>query len=118
MAYAGPLTPAEARGMPPLDGQRREAHKVTIAEPFYLGVTEVTQKQYQEVMGSNPSKFSAENGGGPDFPVEQVTWDEAAEFCRKLPALPTEKSAPPPFASLNLDGLLSITSWYCFCVTL
>jgi len=93
MAYAGPLTPAEARGMPPLDGQRPEAHEVTIAEPFYLGVTEVTQKQYLEVMGSNPSKFSAENGGGPDFPVEQVTWDEAAEFCRKLSALPTEKQA-------------------------
>jgi len=54
-------------------------HQVTITKPFYMGVTEVTQAQYEAVMGTNPSKFK-----GPSNPVDNVTWDEAVEFCRKL----------------------------------
>jgi len=54
-------------------------HEVVIAKPFYMGVTEVTQAQYEAVMGTNPSKFK-----GPTNPVDSVTWDEAVEFCRKL----------------------------------
>ena len=70
-------------------------HKVTIssgAPGFYMGVTEVTQEQYEAVMGKNPSKFK-----GPKNPVNQVSWNDAAEFCKKLSAktrgivrLPTE----------------------------
>ena len=52
---------------------------VTITTGFWLGKTEVTQTQWQAVMGTNPSSFK-----GPDLPVEQVSWDEAMEFCRKL----------------------------------
>ncbi len=63
-------------------------HRVSITTPFYLGVTEVTQEQYQKVMGSNPSKFK-----GPQNPVEQVNWSDAVEFCRKLSAMPAEKTA-------------------------
>ena len=63
-------------------------HGVSITKPFYLGVTEVTQEQYQKVMGSNPSKFK-----GPQNPVEHVNWSEAVEFCRKLSAMPAEKTA-------------------------
>jgi formylglycine-generating enzyme required for sulfatase activity len=54
-------------------------HKVTLKNDFYLGRTEVTQAQYQAVMGVNPSKFE-----GGDLPVEQVTWYNAMEFCKKL----------------------------------
>jgi formylglycine-generating enzyme required for sulfatase activity len=54
-------------------------HQVTISKPFYMGVTEVTQAQFEAVMGTNPSKFK-----GPTNPVESVTWDEAVEFCRRL----------------------------------
>jgi len=53
-------------------------HNVNIS-PFFMGKYEVTQKQYQAVMGNNPSNFK-----GAKHPVEQVTWDEAVEFCRKL----------------------------------
>ena len=54
-------------------------HRVTLTKPFWIGKYEVTQKQYETVMGSNPSRFK-----GPDNPVEQVSWNDAMEFCRKL----------------------------------
>ena len=66
----------------------KPVHKVTLTQPFYLGVYEVTQDEYERVMGSNPSKFK-----GRRNPVEQVSWDDAVEFCRKLSSLPEEKSA-------------------------
>ena len=56
-----------------------QQHRVRITQPFYLGVYEVTQEQYERIMGSNPS-----NNKGTNLPVEQVSWDDAQEFCRKL----------------------------------
>ncbi|MGL5065030.1 MAG: SUMF1/EgtB/PvdO family nonheme iron enzyme [Microcoleus sp.] len=47
--------------------------------PFFMGKYEITQEQYQAVMGNNPSNFKRAKR-----PVEQVTWNEAVEFCRKL----------------------------------
>jgi formylglycine-generating enzyme required for sulfatase activity len=76
------------------DGFKDESpqHEVTISKPFYIGVYLVTQEQYQQVMGKNPSKFKV-----PLNPVENITWDDAVEFCKKLSAktgkslrLPTE----------------------------
>jgi eukaryotic-like serine/threonine-protein kinase len=75
-------------------------HSVRITKPFFLGMFEVTQEEYQQVMGENPSSFSAAGGGkdkvaGQDtrrFPVDGVTWDKAFEFCRKLSELPDEKA--------------------------
>jgi formylglycine-generating enzyme required for sulfatase activity len=69
---------------------------VTLTKGFELGVYEVTQEQYEQVMGSNPSKFptsSRQKIKGPQNPVENVSWDDAVEFCRKLTELPAEKSA-------------------------
>jgi formylglycine-generating enzyme required for sulfatase activity len=75
-----------------------EQHEVEITRPFYLGMYEVTQAEYEKVMGTNPSWFSATGGGkakvGPDtskFPVEQVSWKDAVEFCEKLSARAAEK---------------------------
>jgi formylglycine-generating enzyme required for sulfatase activity len=56
-----------------------EATWVTLTRPYWLGKTEVTQGEWEAVMGSNPSNFKGRN-----LPVEQVTWTEAMEFCRKL----------------------------------
>jgi formylglycine-generating enzyme required for sulfatase activity len=76
-------------------------HEVEITRPFYLGVYQVTQDEYQRVMGSNPSYFSANGGGKGEvkgqetgrFPVEDVSWRKAVQFCRKLSELPEEKCA-------------------------
>jgi len=54
-------------------------HQVTISKPFYMGVTEVTQAQYEAVMGTNHSQFK-----GPTNPAENVSWEDAVDFCRKL----------------------------------
>jgi formylglycine-generating enzyme required for sulfatase activity len=61
-------------------------HEVTITKAFYMGVYEVTQGQYEAVTGSNPSNFK-----GAQNPVEQVSWDDAVAFCRKL----SEKTRKP-----------------------
>jgi formylglycine-generating enzyme required for sulfatase activity len=55
------------------------SHQVTISKFFYLGVYEVTQGQWQAVMGNNPSKFK-----GKDNPVEQVSWKDIQVFIRRL----------------------------------
>jgi len=54
-------------------------HRVQITKPFYMGMYEVTQAQYERVMGTNPSVFK-----GPRNPVQCITWNYAREFCRKL----------------------------------
>ena len=54
-------------------------HHVTISEAFYLGKYEVTQEQWHEVIGYNPSYFK-----GDDLPVENVSWDDVQEFIKKL----------------------------------
>ena len=70
-------------------------HEVTISKDYYLGVYEVTQAQYEKVMGKNPSSFPVAKVGNEnaDLPVENVSWDDAVEFCKKLSDLPEEKKA-------------------------
>ena len=69
-------------------------HRVRITKPYWLGTTHVTQEEYQRVMGSNPSKFQ----GDPKRPVEQVTWNDAVEFCRRLSEFSREKAAERHYA--------------------
>ncbi len=64
-------------------------HRVRITKPFYLATSEVTQAQYERVVGNNPSKFKED----ANCPVEMVSWDDASAFCRKLGELPEEESA-------------------------
>ncbi len=69
-------------GSPPSEPQRwddEQQHRVTLSKGFWLGVTPVTQAQWQAVMGSNPSHFQ-----GDDRPVEEVSWDDCQEFCKRL----------------------------------
>ncbi len=54
-------------------------HRVKITRPFYLGKHEVTQAQWEALMGGNPSQFKA-----PANPVEMVSWDDVQPFLAKL----------------------------------
>jgi formylglycine-generating enzyme required for sulfatase activity len=63
-----------------LRGKDETQHKVTLTKGFYMGVHVVTQEQWQEVMGNNPSKFKGEK----NLPVEMVSWDDCQKFIKKL----------------------------------
>jgi formylglycine-generating enzyme required for sulfatase activity len=95
-------------------------HQVTIKYPFYMGKYEVTQSQWQEVMGNNPSNFKRDN-----LPVERVSWLDAISFVARLNAasndgityrLPSEAEweyacragTTGNFAGINLDAM----AWY------
>jgi RNA polymerase sigma factor (sigma-70 family) len=54
--------------------------KVTLTKGFYMGIYPVTQEQWQEIMGNNPSKFKGEK----NLPVDTVSWDDCQEFIKKL----------------------------------
>ena len=56
-----------------------EGFKTTISKAFYMGKYEVTQQQWMDVMGENPSAFK-----GRTNPVEKVSWDDVQEFIRRL----------------------------------
>jgi formylglycine-generating enzyme required for sulfatase activity len=79
----------------------RPQHPVRISQAFYLGAYEVTQADFELVMGENPSWFSP-TGGGRDLianvdskrlPVEMVSWDDAVSFCRRLSERDEERRA-------------------------
>jgi formylglycine-generating enzyme required for sulfatase activity len=61
------------------DDNELPRHQVKISKPFYLGVYEVTQGQWEALMGNNPSKFK-----GNDNPVEMVSWEEVQAFITRL----------------------------------
>ena len=75
---AGDFSMGESETQYAFDDERPR-HLVTMTTPFYMGVHEVTQKEYVAVMGKTPSFFRSDNQ-----PVESVSWDDAREFCRKL----------------------------------
>ena len=94
--------------------------RVRISRGFWLGKYEVTQGQWQAVMGSNPSFFDE---CGPDCPVENVSWEDAQEFIRRLNAavgeeryrLPTEAEweyAARAGTSGDRYGNLDAIAWY------
>ena len=61
------------------DGNEEPVHKVTISKGYWIGKYEVTQDEYQSIIGKNPSDFK-----GRQKPVENVSWDDAVSFCQKL----------------------------------
>ncbi len=67
-------------GSPPSELGRENGeleHQVTLTKDFYIMTTEVTQKQWMDIMGSNPSSYAE---CGYDCPVESVSWDDIQEF--------------------------------------
>lgn len=85
-------------------------HKVTIEKPYYLGKYEVTQEQWNAVMGSNPSCLK-----GDELPVENVSWNDVQEFAKKLNEMEeTDKYRLPSEAEWEYACRAGTTSSYFF----
>ena len=67
----------------------RPVHNVTL-DSYYIGETEITQAQWRAVMGTNPSDYTGDNR-----PVENVSWNDAQEFCKKLSELTGKRYVLP-----------------------
>jgi len=70
-------------------------HQVTVSS-FYLGKYEVTQKEYQEVIGMNPSSVKGDN-----LPVETVTWYDAINYCNRI----SQKEGLTPVYTVNGENV-------------
>lgn len=62
-------------------GEGSNAHRVSFAAPFAIGKKEVTQKEWVAIMGGNPSKFK---DCDENCPVDNVSWNDAQEFVKRL----------------------------------
>lgn len=76
---AGEFAMGSARNNTYIIGDDTPPHTVLVDKPFYLGAYEVTQVQWKVVMGNNPSASLGDNK-----PVENITWEDAQEFIRRL----------------------------------
>lgn len=76
---AGTFTMGENPPLSEGKGDEHPAHEVTISKGFYICAHEVTQKQWRDVMGANPSRHK-----GDDHPVDSVSWNDAQEFIKLL----------------------------------
>ena len=103
-------------------GSEGPQHEVIITKPFYMGVTEVTQAQYEAITGTNPSHLKDATN-----PVEMVSWNDATEFCKELSEktrqavrLPTEAEweyacragTATAFSFGDSDSALGDYAWY------
>jgi len=85
-------------------------HTVKIEKAYYLGNYEVTQKQWREVMGINPSNFKGDN-----LPVENVSWNDAQDFVKKLNEKEgTDKYRLPSEAEWEYAARAGTTTRYSF----
>tara|TARA_B100000700_G_scaffold5613_1_gene6132 strand:- start:803 stop:2020 length:1218 start_codon:yes stop_codon:yes gene_type:complete len=73
---------------PYASNDERPQHRVELTKSFHVGVTEVTQAQWEAVMESNPSGTKS-----PHLPVNNISYADAKAFCAKLSALPEEMAA-------------------------
>ncbi|MFZ2960302.1 MAG: SUMF1/EgtB/PvdO family nonheme iron enzyme [Candidatus Ozemobacteraceae bacterium] len=79
-------------------------HQIRISRPFLMGAYEVTQDQYQKIMGTNPSEFipgksGASSGRSSNFPVDNMLWYDAVRFCNGL-----SKNQGLPLCFSNIEG--------------
>ena len=104
-------------------------YTVTLSEPYYIQTTEVTQGQWEAVMGYNPSSFA---NCGQNCPVEHISWEDATAFISALNAmgegsytLPTEAQweyaarggsnkafANGDISNITTDSNLDVIAWY------
>jgi len=74
-------------GSPPREAGRKKSEEpafIQLSTPFMISMTEITQKQFRDVMGTSPWTGKRGVRTGDDFPATWVTWPEAVAFCGKL----------------------------------
>ena len=76
-------------------------HRVTVSG-FYMGIQEVTQREYEAVMGANPSNFK-----GPNLPVENLSWFDAVEYCNKR----SQREGLTPAYTISGSGNSRTVTW-------
>jgi formylglycine-generating enzyme required for sulfatase activity len=87
-------------------------HRVTISRSFYFQTTEVTQGQWQKVMGNNPSHFKYY---GENCPVESVSWHDTQEFIKRLKEIEgTDKYRLPTEAEWEYACRAGSSTRFCF----
>lgn len=88
----GVVPPGEFQMGSPMTEEKRSGdeapHRVRLTKPLFVGVYEVTQAEFQQVMETNPSGIT----DSERLPVQNVSWEQAIAFCRKLSELPAEKA--------------------------
>jgi formylglycine-generating enzyme required for sulfatase activity len=103
------------RGTFPMGSRSAQAYSdempvhAVILDGFWLGKCEVTQRQYGALMGMNSSKFK-----GPNQPVENVSWNDAVEFCRKLSQATGKRYTLPTEAQWEYACRAGSTGEWCF----
>ena len=91
-------------------GDETPQHKVTIKNGFYMQKTEVTQGQWKEIMGNNPSLIQQ----GDDYPVDSVSWNDVQEFIEKLNKQSGMNYRLPTEAEWEYAARAGTTTkWYC-----
>jgi formylglycine-generating enzyme required for sulfatase activity len=88
---------------------QKPIHEVVISHPFYLSKYEITQEQWEAVAGKNPSSFK-----GARNPVENISWNDAQDFCKKLSAKSNRTARLPTEAEWEYACRAGSTGDYCF----
>ncbi len=105
-------------GSPPTEAQRQEQEgpqRLIQVPSFYMGAFAITQRQYEAVVGENPSYFTDDQGkDGANLPVEQVTWQDADAFCKQLSELTGRTYRLPSEAEWEYACRAGTTTSYCF----
>ncbi|MCY2941673.1 MAG: SUMF1/EgtB/PvdO family nonheme iron enzyme, partial [Planctomycetota bacterium] len=89
--------------------QNETQHEVTLTKPYYMGKYEVTQEQYEAVMGNNPSKIK-----GAKLPVTEVSWEDCQEFITKLNSKTNGGYRLPTEAEFEYSCRAGTTTFYSF----
>ena len=101
LVNGGTFTMGSPTGETGRSANERQQRNVTVSS-FYMGRYLVTQKEYKEVMGDNPSYYK-----GDDLPVENISWFDAVEYCNKL----SEKEGLTPAYTVSGSGKDRVVTW-------
>ncbi len=87
----------------------KPVHLIKITKGFWMSKNQITQEQWEAIIGNNPSSFK-----GPDHPVEYVSWQDCQDFCRRLSDKIGKKCRLPTEAEWEYACRAGTETEYCF----